>query len=232
MTAYRTLWQWSSALLGVIGAAAALMVSPAAVAVLFVVFGSVGSLLTTCLVDEYWELGARPRLRLLGVGWLVTGTSVAALIGYASFLGPGVLLLSGAVLCGSPYAVKASRRWLRPIRTPKAAQLDAVVRALAHTSPEYVQFGRPELRDLTDEQLCRRWRASCQSSQRRPSALQLAALVGERQMYLEELERRNAKGFAAWLASGPQTKDPLPYLTGDAGPGSTVDWDELTRGTG
>jgi hypothetical protein len=232
MSAYRALWQWTCVLLGVTGTAAALTVSPAAVAVLFVVFGCLGSLLTMGLISEYWELRARGRLRLLAVGWLVAGTSAGAFIGYASFLGPGVLLLSGAALGGSPSAVKASRRWLRSIRTPTAAQLDAVARAFASTSPEYVQFGRPELRDLTDEQLCRRWRASCKSSQRRPSAAQLVALVGERQTYLDELERRNAKGFAAWLVSGPQTEDPLPYLTGDAGAVSTVDWDELTRGTG
>ena len=29
-------------------------------------------------------------------------------------------------------------------------------------------------------------------------------------MYLDEFERRNPKGFAAWLASGART---LPYLT-------------------
>ena len=52
-------------------------------------------------------------------------------------------------------------------------------------------------------------------------------------MYLDELERRNASGFAAWLASGPQAAgDPLPYLTADHIDVQAVDWDELTRGHG
>jgi hypothetical protein len=232
MTTYRTLWRRICVPLGVTGTAVALTVSPAAVAFLFVASGAVGSLLTMCLVCEYWELRARGRLRLLAIGALVAGISVGAFVGYASLLGPGVLLLAAAVLGGSPYAVKTARGWLRSVRTPSAAQLDAVARALAYTSPESVQFRPPELHNLTDEQLCRRWRAGCKTSQRRPSAVQLIAIVAERQMYLDELERRNAKGFATWLASGPQSEDPLPYLTGDATPFPTVDWDELTRGTG
>ncbi len=232
MTTYRALWHGSCMVLGVIGAAAAVMVSPAGVAMLFVVLGAVGSLLTMCLVSEFWEVRARGRLRLLALGWAVAGTGGAAFIGYASFLGPGVLLLAGAVLGGSPKAVEAVSRRLRSMRTPTADQLDAVARAFAYANPEYIQYGRPGLRDLTDEQLCRRWRATCKSSQRRPSAAQLVALVGERQMYLDEIERRNSQGFAAWLASGPHAEDPLPYLSGDSDPGSTLDWDELTRGTG
>lgn len=232
MTTYRTVWRGICLPLGMIGTAVALTVSPAAVVFLLVVSGAVGSLLTMCLVSEYWELRARGRVRLLAIGALVAGTSVGAFVGYASLVGLGVLLLAAAVLAGSPYAVKTSRGWLRSVRTPSSAQLDAVARAFAYANPDYVQFRQPALCDLSDEQLCRRWRASCKTSQRRPSAVQLITISAERQMYLDELERRNAKGFAAWLASGPQSEDPLPYLTGDASPVSTVDWDELTRGTG
>ena len=92
-----------------------------------------------------------------------------------------------------------------------------MARAFAYASPDYVQFRAPGLRDLTDEQLCKRWRASYRASQRQQSsAVKLIAAVAERQMYLDELERRNTRGFAAWLAAGPEAaEDPLPYLTGD-----------------
>jgi hypothetical protein len=165
---------------------------------------------------------------------LVAGTGVGAFIGYASLLGPGVLLLAAVVLAGSPMAVKASGRWLRSVRTPSTAQLDAVARAFAYASPDSAQFRAPELRDLTDEQLCKRWRASYRASQRQQSsAVKLIAAVAERQMYLDELERRNSSGFAAWLAAGPQAaEDPLPYLNGDRVDSPAVDWDELTRGQG
>jgi hypothetical protein len=127
--------------------------------------------------------------------------------------------------------VRASSRWFRAVRTPSAAQLDALARSFDYANPE---SAHPQLRDLTDEQLCKRWRASYRASQRQQSsAVKLIAAVAERQMYLDELERRNSGGFAAWLAAGPQAaEDPLPYLNGDRVDAPAVDWDELTRGQG
>jgi hypothetical protein len=220
--------------LGAIGAAVAVVNSPAAVAFLFVVSGAVGSLLTVCFVSGYWEQGTGGRLRLLAGGALVAGTGVGAFVGYASLLGPGVFLLAAVVLAGSPYAVKAAGRWLRSVRTPWAAQLDAVARAFAYVSPESAHFRAPELRDFTDEQLCKRWRTSYRASPRQQSsAVKLIVAVAERQMYLDELERRNSVGFAAWLAAGPDAaEDPLPHLNGDRVDAPAVDWDELTRGQG
>jgi hypothetical protein len=231
METYRVLWLSACVPLGAIGAAVGLVISPAAVTFLFIVAGSVGSLLTLCLFDTYWERGTGGRLRLLAGGALVVGTSVGAFVGYASLLGPGVLLLAAAVLAGSPYAVRASSRWFRAVRTPSAAQLDALARSFDYANPE---SAHPQLRDLTDEQLCKRWRASYRASQRQQSsAVKLIAAVAERQMYLDELERRNSGGFAAWLAAGPQAaEDPLPYLNGDRVDAPAVDWDELTRGQG
>lgn len=232
MTGHRTVWRGSCLCLGLMGTAVALTVSPAAVALLLVLSGAFGSLLTLCLADDHGALGARGRLRLLALGALVSATGVGAFVGYASLAGPGVLLLCAAVLGGSPYVVRTARSRLRSVRAPLAARLDAATRAFAYTNPDYVLFREPELRDLTDEQLCSRWRASCTSSRPRPSAVQLTAISAERQTYLDELERRSSTGFAAWLVSGRPDEDPLPYLTRDAGLVPTVDWDELTRGTG
>jgi hypothetical protein len=234
METYRILWLSVCAPLGVVGAAAGVVLSPAALAFLFIAFGVVGSLVTFNLVDDYRERGIAGRLRLLAVGALVAGTSVGAFVGYASLLGPGALLVAAAVLAGSPYAVKASRRWFRSVRPPSTAQLAAVARAFAYASHESAHFRAPELRDLTDGQLCKRWRASYRASPRQQSsAVKLIAAVAERRMYLDELERRNTSGFAAWLAAGPKAaEDPLPYLTGDRVDAPAVDWDELTRGHG
>ncbi len=234
MEIYRVLWLSVCVPLGAIGAAVGLVVSPAAVVFLFIVSGIVGSLLTFCLVDAFWERGTGGRLRLLAGGALVPGTGAGAFVGYASLLGPGVLLLAAVVLAGSPYAVKASGHWFRSVRTPSAAQLEALARAFDYANPESIRFRPPlELGELTDEQLCRRWRVSYKSSPRQPSAVQRIAALAERQMYLDELERRNASGFAAWLASGPETAgNPLPFITGDRVDAPAVDWDELTRGQG
>ena len=187
-------------------------------AFLFIVFGAVGSLLTFCLVDAYWERGTRGRLRLLAVGALVAGTGVGAFVGYSSLAGSGC----PPARSRGPGRLAVRRERLRSLVQigphPLGRPAGRVARAFAYASPDYVQFRpSPELRELTDEQLCRRWRASYKSSQRQQSsAVKLIAAVAERQMYLDELERRNARGFAAWLAAGPQTAgDPLPYLTGD-----------------
>jgi hypothetical protein len=234
MKTYRMLWLSLCVPVGAIGAAVGVIVSPGAVAFSLILVGSVGALLTFCLVDAYWERGPAGRLGLLVVGAMVAGTGVAAFVGYASLLGPGVLLLATVVLAGSPYAVKAYGRWFRSVRTPSTAQLDAVARAFAYASPELVQLRAPGLRDLTDEQLCKHWRTSYRASRRQPSStVKLIAAVAERQMFLDELERRNSVGFAVWLAAGPEAaEDPLPYLTGDRVDAPVVDWDELTRGQG
>jgi hypothetical protein len=227
MKTYRVVWLSVCVLIGVIGAAVAAVLSPVAMVFLFLVFGAVGSLLAFGLVDAYVERGTASVLRLLAGGWLAAGIGVGAFVGYASLLGPGVLLLAAAVLAGSPSAVKASGRWFRSVRAPSTAQLDSLARAFAYANPESTQIPAPELRDLTDQPLRERWRPSYRTSQRPPSsAVKPIAAVPTRQMYLDELERRNGSRFRGLDGRGSDTAaDPLPFLVGDR----VVDWDELTR---
>jgi len=78
---------------------------------------------------------------------------------------------------------------------------------------------------LTDEQLCQLWRASYVALLH-SSSDRMSTTVLERENYLDEFERRNRSGFAAWLASGPlASASPLPYLVGVP----TINWDDLTR---
>ena len=144
----------------------------------------------------------------------------------------GVFLLALLVLVSSPYAVGAYTNWLGSAPPPSAAQLDAIARPFAYASPEYVPFQRSsELGELTDQQLCHGWRASYVALQQRLSPVQTIAIVEERRKYLDELERRNANGFAAWLASGARAAgNPLPYLVERRVHHPTINWDELTRG--
>jgi hypothetical protein len=229
MTAYRILWRGIFAPLGVIGTVVALAASPAAVACSIVVFGLVGSLLVVCADRAYWAHDTRGRLRLLVGGALLAGTSVGAFIGYASLLGPGVLLLTAVAVASSPYIVTTSRECLRSVRARSTTRQDVGGPALPFVNPP--TFSATQLRDLTDGQLCKRWRASHRATQWHSSAVKLIAAAAERQMYLDELERRNSSGFAAWLAAGPQrADDPLPYLTGHHTDAQAIDWDELTRG--
>jgi hypothetical protein len=88
-----------------------------------------------------------------------------------------------------------------------------------------------ELRRLTDEQLCQGWRASYLALQLRPPDAAILETVEERQRFLDELERRNARGLTAWLASGARAAgNPLPYLVDGRTDHHAINWDELIRG--
>jgi hypothetical protein len=88
-----------------------------------------------------------------------------------------------------------------------------------------------ELYRLTDGQLCQRWRASYLALQVGPSTASVLEIVEQRQRYLDEFQRRNARGLTAWLASGARAAGtPLPYLVGDRADRHAINWDELTRG--
>jgi hypothetical protein len=84
---------------------------------------------------------------------------------------------------------------------------------------------------LTDEELCQSWQASYTALRQQSSPTRMATTVAERQVYLDELERRHPRGFAAWLASEARAPDnPLPYLTRGRADEPAIGWDRLTRG--
>jgi hypothetical protein len=165
-------------------------------------------------------------LLLIGVG------AAVATVGFTALLGPGVGVLSLFVLLSSPSAVGAYGRWLRSVPTPSAAQLDALARVFAHAGMGHVGVQpEPDPRDLSDDELCQRWRVSCLYLRRRPSAAQVMLAAEQRQVYLDEFERRYPGAFAAWLTSGAGTLDYLtPYAMRGRDDHASIDWDELMRG--
>jgi hypothetical protein len=213
----------------------ALVLSPVGLASVFTAFAVVGAMVTPYAISNFEERPPRDRVRVTVSGALIGGTTAGAIAGFVVLLGAGVCLLAVLVLAVSPPAAGAYIRWLRSTPTPSAAQLDAVARAIAHTSPDYEPFVPPaelgELDELTDEQLCQAWRASYTALQQQSSASHKMATVAERQEYLDEFERRNPSGFVAWLASVARAPgNPLPYLVGTRYDSPTINWDELTRG--
>ena len=205
---------------------------PLSILVVFV--GALSAMVTWAwlLQSEDAKGQLRARARVMANNALVGGAAAGALLGYTVLLGVDVVLLVILALATSPYAVSAYGRWLRSVPTPLVAQLDAMARALGDGSPEYLMF-QPFLGEeaLTDEELCQSWRASYTVLQHQPSAARMAATVAGRQTYLDELERRNPGGFAAWLASGARAPgNPLPYLTRWRADQPAINWDELTRG--
>ena len=213
MTVYRDLW-WAVCLpVVLLGLTVALLLSPAALTVVLLTFAIIGAAVSLSRAIESADRPLRDRVGPALRGALLGGSAAGALVGYTVLLGAGVLLLVGLVLVSSPYSVRVYRRWLTALPTSSSDQPSVA------------------LDELTDEQLCQAWRASYAALQRQSSAARAATAVAERQRYLDELERRNADGFAAWLASGAHSPgDPLPYLTGNRAEAAEINWDELTRG--
>ncbi|HET6653212.1 MAG TPA: hypothetical protein VFH10_11270 [Nocardioides sp.] len=147
-------------------------------------------------------------------------------------------VLALAVVGTSPRVVRSSLRWCETAPPTSASRLDGFSQAFAAAFPEFAILPGtpppatpPDLPAMTDEQLCRQWRTSSTLVQEAASARQLSRVLQTRQLYLDELERRNQAGFDARLASGARAEsDPLPYLRGERATGSAIDWNELTSG--
>jgi hypothetical protein len=150
----------------------------------------------------------------------------------AGFAAQAVGLLGLVALVSSPFALRLYLRWLRSVPMPSAARLEAIARVFANAGVGYVgALPEPDPRELTDEELCQRWRASCLYLRRGPSAAHVMRAVEQRQIYLDEFERRYPGAFAAWLISGAGTLDYLtPYAIRGRADHASIDWDELTWG--
>lgn len=173
----------------------------------------------------WWTLAA---VLLIGLGL----TAAVSLAGSPDLLGAGVVALLLFALC-SPAGICALRRGWRTMRRPSATRMETLARAFAFADPRCMTLPTPPTApcELTDEQLSREWQTSSRSLRARASSAQKVAIVEERQTYLEEFERRNPSGFAAWLTSEIGASDDLmPYLSKAGVERAAINWDELTRG--
>jgi hypothetical protein len=158
---------------------------------------------------------------------------------------PIAVLLLAFVIGGSPHLIGSGLqrlgRYGHLSTSPSAAGAGRNDETLPESVPEPSSSAESEQAsvrtapaDLSDDALSLAWRASFPELQRATSPAQRLRIVTERQEYLDELERRNPRGLAAWLASGARAAgDPKPYVQGDSGAGrSPIDWDGLIHGTG
>jgi hypothetical protein len=236
MKVYRALWLAVGSLLIVVGGSAAVVLAPAALGPWFVLLAVVGAILALCAASWLAERPLRSRPRSMSRSALIGAATACAIGGIAVLWGAAVvLLLMFIVAVTSPAFLRGCDRWLNAPADPSTIQLDDWGREYVIASTEdgtSVHQGdtSPELRDLTNMQLCRAWRVSHRAL-RNPSSLgQMLATVAERAKYLDEFERRNAGGLVAWLGSDVRSLDhPLPYLIGSRGGSPAIDWDDLTR---
>jgi hypothetical protein len=66
----------------------------------------------------------------------------------------------------------------------------------------------------SEQELCQAWQRTYVQLQRHTDAAWTEHLAQTRCTYLDELQRRDPNGFAAWIASGARAaSDPMRYLT-------------------
>jgi hypothetical protein len=209
----------------VVGVSAVVVLAPPALAPWVVLFAAAGAILSLFVASWFGQLPLRRRPRFAVGSALIGAATTCAIGGFAALWGAPVLLLMLIAVVTSPGLVGGYVRWLNSPASPPAIQIDSWSRVPA-AQPD----ASSELCDLTNMQLCRAWRASHGALKSPSSVTQLMTAVTERQQYLDEFERRNASGFAAWLSSDVQSLgNPLPYLMRSRLGPSTIDWDDLTR---
>jgi hypothetical protein len=234
---YRLVWVLMCTLLAVIGLLTGLAVSPTAmgsVAVAAVVVGAVVAFAVWC-VNEPEPDSSRAAFVLRGAA--LTALAATAAIGLAVALGGNFLLVALCVLLSSPQVVGRYCRWLDSAPPPSAGRFGAAMAAAAWASPGYVpvvprapdESAEPggQLRLLTDEELCQRWRANCAALVEQHSPIVRIGAVEGRRALLEEIERRNPAGFLVWIISEPRPATLLTHLSGTTTSRCHVDWDTL-----
>jgi len=230
---YRVAWLTGCAGVAGLGVTVLAILSLSVLVTLFVAFALVGATLVLAGAGANGEPPGPGRARRALAGALAAGAAATAYIGLAAVLGPRVLLVILGVAATSPPAMSLYRRWLRLASAPTNVSLAAWAPGFAYPLPGWAPPQLPpDLDLLSTEELCEAWCASYLVLKERSSrgeAKATLATVAERQRYLDELERRNATGLRAWLASGARVaSNPLPYLAESRTEHPVIDWDELT----
>ena len=207
-----------------------------------VILGSVAAVLVTGVVLALWARARRqsdptlptPAGRELARDAVFVGLSLVALRAVGTASTPLALLLLLTALASSPSAWCLARdRWRQAFPpSEQSAQPETPARSTSPPPPAPTS-GHPSpgstyphplppgdrVRDLSNQELCRLWRSSFVTLQRAQLPSQVAQIVLLRQVYLDEMDRRDPVAVRAWLAAGARAAGgPDRYLR-DEGPG-------------
>jgi hypothetical protein len=177
----------------------------------FIAGAVMGGAMTAALAPENL---ARPWRRAV-LGALASGVGVVAVAGLVVVLRAGVLVLLLVATLSAPPLVRVLRERFaaKQPKAPTTPETPAADRPLDDLDevdwptpgPDHatVELSLPTAPgSLDDDALCWAWRHSYVVLQHTHTAATRLHVVEVRQAYLDELERRNAMGLAAWLASG------------------------------
>lgn len=194
MGVYRTSWLWLVTVIGTLGALSAYVLRPLDQFVAVGVTGLSLGACAGCLFDLRNETVTVKSMLTFGLGGSV---SLLALLGLGSIFGPTAVLGSLLLLALSPWTLSFTGRLLTGrLRQERGGSPSP------RPSASDVPVG-----DLDDAALLKAWRTSSVALCSVGSDKDWLTLVNRRQEYLSELERRDPRAFAAWLASSPDLDD-------------------------
>jgi hypothetical protein len=194
VAAYKLLWGALSGLVGVLGVVAGAFLVPAdAMFPLLFVAALIGLTVATSAWSKREETTIFPRSGRCVVIAVTVISAIVACAGYVVLLGaagPGLVVVLGAT---SP----AAMRWCG--------------RRLGHIPGRLDGSGA-----LTTAELCRQWQDSYEALRDATTAAARLRIVETRQLYLDELERRDPVGLEAWLGGNASAAgDPSRFLARD-----------------
>lgn len=139
-----------------------------------------------------------------------------AFVGLLVFLGSGAFVVALLLLIGSPPAVRryavAVQAMSRLVNSQRLQHPPASAGHLPDATERPVTVAMAP-QALSDSELCLAWRISFTALQRSRDIAQQLRLVESRQEYLDELERRDRRGFVRWLTAGARpASDPSRYV--------------------
>lgn len=237
MARYRAAWLLGVVLFGALGTWAAVeTLDVGGVLTILVLAACVGVSVALVPVSDG---SVRPWRSALRVGAACGGVVVAS-AGLMGMFGPGGALLAVALVVFSPAVLTRARSWyhrleLRTLdgdvarhaaagRQPAAPrwrgdmpdpEYDGRVTAVPRKKPPFSEqawmAGEPESMD--DAGLCLAWHRTCLALQRTGAPDSRLQIAQRRAQLLDELERRDANGFTAWLEAGSRAAaDPSRFF--------------------
>jgi hypothetical protein len=171
----------------------------------------------------------RVRWAVLGTRSLVVASAVVAFGAYIAVLPYLALPLLALAVGSSPWVVERLVRGRRAGEpTSRAGAAPAVVADSLESGPNIdtvvpwpgpagcrLDVSADDAQRLSETELCREWRRSFLTLQSAHSPGKLMRVVSQRQIYLDELERRCPSALQAWLASGARAAGgPERFLPG------------------
>lgn len=238
MVRYRTAWFFGVALFGALGtwaAVEALSVGGVLTILLLATCVGVSVALVPVKADD-----ARPWRRAMSVG-VASGAAVVAAAGLMSMFGAWGAAVVAVMAALSPPVVTRGRRWYarlgqgldpdEPLGPQAAGYLAgatfepgygaAQAVAAPPVDPSFLSSSwmRGEPESMDDASLCLAWRKTYVALQRVHAPAWKLLVAQRRQELLDELERRNASGFEAWLAAGARAAgDPSRFILASSRP--------------